>query len=349
MRIVAGNIHNKLAEFAYLNLGADFTRPIQVYGIVNTRCNTRCRMCSYWRGTDHVEKPAAVWKRALSSLKSFSPFCHINFSGGEPLMKRDFFEILSHCRNIGISAGVTTNGLLLNDRIIARILDSRPFNVNVSIDSMDPQTNDSLRGAPGSLHKVLGNIENLQGAITRSRSEVRIVIKPTVSAANLGGLSRIVEYARQSGLTGVNFQPINDWSPECKDLIEVERDSLNATIERLIAMKRDGYPVMNAEGALREWITHFGFSENRRSALRCSVAMRNLLIEANGDIILCAFYSNTAIGNIEHNNVREAWYSAKARKLRKTLVRCKKLCTATCVAKRSLRDYARLLGQFGRS
>jgi sulfatase maturation enzyme AslB (radical SAM superfamily) len=40
---------NTFAESVYLSTGYDMTRPVTFYGLVNERCNIRCRYCEYWR------------------------------------------------------------------------------------------------------------------------------------------------------------------------------------------------------------------------------------------------------------------------------------------------------------
>ena len=81
-----GNARNKVAESLYLRTGLDTTLPIQIYGLVNRKCNARYTMCESWKKDKEAELPASVWIRLLKSLKSFSKGFHINFSGGEPLL-----------------------------------------------------------------------------------------------------------------------------------------------------------------------------------------------------------------------------------------------------------------------
>ena len=91
------------------------------------------------------ELPAAVWTAFLKELKDFSGTFSINFSGGEPLLQTDLFEILEFCQRERIIAGIITNGLLLNGTNAKRLIDCGVFNINVSIDSMSDDVHDAMK------------------------------------------------------------------------------------------------------------------------------------------------------------------------------------------------------------
>jgi MoaA/NifB/PqqE/SkfB family radical SAM enzyme len=93
--------------------------------------------------------PAEQWIAALSDLKRFLGTYHINFSGGEPLLRKDLFEILGFCRDSGICAGLTTSGAILRDRQARQLAEARPFNLNISLDGASAATHDVQRGVRG--------------------------------------------------------------------------------------------------------------------------------------------------------------------------------------------------------
>jgi MoaA/NifB/PqqE/SkfB family radical SAM enzyme len=102
-------------------------------------------------------------------------------------------------------------------------------------------------------------------------------------------------------------------------------------------MKKEGYNILNSEASIRQWLPHFNEEIPERNS-PCAVALRNLNIISNGDVSMCGF-RESKIGNIKNDDFREMWHSERTQKLRKALVNCKKLCTATCVIKRSWKDY----------
>src|SRR5262245_1365075 len=85
---------NHLAEELYLKTGIDHTKPTTFYGLVNERCNVKCRFCEYWRLESYKdEMTIEEWQRALSSVKHFVGEFSISFSGGEPFIKNGFVDL----------------------------------------------------------------------------------------------------------------------------------------------------------------------------------------------------------------------------------------------------------------
>ena len=277
VKVALSNARNKFAEKLYIKWGIDMTRPIQIYGIINNTCNARCSMCDSWRKPKFIELPASDWIRALQSLKETSGTFHINFSGGEPLLKRDFFDILEFCAKEKIMTGFTTNGFLQNERKIDRILSLNVANINISVDSMDEKIHDAMRGIPGLLSKVKKNIEYLVSEKNRLKKNIQIILKPTVGSFNMSGLDKIVKYAMDMKLTGVNFQPIFKWTKEAEEMFKVDRKELSDTIDKLVEMKREGSNILNSIESIREWRNHFDEVIPKQNS-PCPVALRNLTI-----------------------------------------------------------------------
>jgi len=344
MRLAAANVRSKLAEGLFLRTRLDLTRPVMVYATVTTRCNARCLMCDYWRWGQTPELPAAAWVRAMKSLRRFSGGFHVQFGSAEPLLKADLFDILGACGRMGATAGITTNGLLLNERNVDRILESRLFNVNVSIDSLEESVHDRIRGVPGILARAREGIDLLMRRKAACRSPLRVVLKPIVCAQNVRSLDALVLFARDRGLTGVNFQPINVWTEEARPMFDLSIADLEAGIERLVRMRKEGYPIMNSESAMRVWVDHF---RSRQAGLEgpCTAVLRNLNILANGDVVVCTF-RQSRVGNIAEAGVDRLWRSGPARTLRAELARCRRVCTLTCVEKRRWRDYLTWFSRF---
>src|SRR5579863_5943785 len=146
---------NAVAEEMYIQLGVDMTRPVSFYGLVNQRCNVKCRYCEYWRMPEYDEElTIPQWQTALLSIKEFVGEFSINFSGGEPFIKPGFLDLFAWCHPNGIKAGVTTNGSALTEANARKVVSARPFNVNISLDAPKAEIHDYLRGAPGLFEKL---------------------------------------------------------------------------------------------------------------------------------------------------------------------------------------------------
>ncbi len=99
LKVACNNIRNELAQWFDYYTGINYTRPTQIYGLLNTRCNVKCIMCDSWSQNENIELPPEVWIKALLSLKKLAGNYFINFSGGEPLLYKGLYEILKVCKH----------------------------------------------------------------------------------------------------------------------------------------------------------------------------------------------------------------------------------------------------------
>lgn len=337
-RLVAANVRSKLAEQLYLATGIDATRPVQIYATLTNRCNARCLMCMLWRKPAGVELPAATWVRGLRSLRRLAGSFHVQFCAAEPLLKEDLFEILAGCRAMGVSYGITTNGYLLDEATIDQLLAVRIFNVNVSIDSMDPAIHDRIRGLPGLLKTTRRNVETL---LARSNESVRVILRPTLMKDNLDSIHEVVAYAQAIGAAGVNIQPMMKWSPESEVLFAVDPARLEQTLDRLIEMRHNGAPILNSPQAMRLWKEHFAGTLTQKTGGRYTAHLRSLAIDADGTLSASQI-TPSVIGNLASQDPAAVWTSPQARQLRCELLHSARPGVATSAEKRTWQDYFRL-------
>lgn len=346
-KVSYGTLKNIIAEKIYSAASIDLTKPTQVYAIINRHCIARCRMCNSWKEVDTVELDAKIWIKFLSSLQSFNPFFNINFTGGEPLYKRDFIDILEFCSSAGIMAGFTTNGKLLTRTVSERLMKMELFNIHLSIDSLRPEVHDKARGVPGMLHSELENLAYLLEQKAAQKNRTPIFIKTNVFNENLDDLEGLVDYCQQNHIQGILFQPILKWTDGAKEMFVVDQAKLDRTIRRIILLKQEGYPILDSEGQIRAWKDHFNDLVPARQGM-CKTVLRNLTIQPNGDMTLCGLVEST-IGNIQTDDIREVWHSARTREIRKRLVNCTGVCTTSNMVSRNFRDYLQILGRLVRN
>ena len=212
------HLRNDLMEELYLKTGIDKTKPIAIYGEINERCNYKCRYCGYWKMPNYKdEMTIEQWQKALLSLKAFIGSFHIQFSGGEPFIKKGFVDLLEFCHKNDIQWGATTNGSCLTKDVIKRVVAAQPFNINMSIDGHIAEIHNYARGVKGSLEKITKNLQNLIEERNAQGASFPIIIKPTVHSKNLHIISEIPQWIQEIGATAVNFQPVDCWSPEIYD------------------------------------------------------------------------------------------------------------------------------------
>lgn len=136
--------------------------PNRLYLDVTSLCNQRCLHCSVEAGE---ESPG------LLSLEEIFDVLHqartigigkVVFSGGEPLARKGIFEILEHCRGLGMEVTVLTNGSLINSAAVD-FFKAQVIHIKISLDGASEETHDYLRGKGAFSHlmKVLKLLERL--------------------------------------------------------------------------------------------------------------------------------------------------------------------------------------------
>lgn len=337
-RMGLNHSRNALAESLYINTGVDFTRPVTFHALVNERCNCKCRHCEYWRQAEYIpEMSIEEWQKTLLSIKEFAGRFSVNFSGGEPFIKKGFIDLLRFCRDNDILAGVTTNGALLNEKNVQALVAARPFNLNISLDSTDARVHDYVRGMNGLFERIVRGIGLLKAEQEKQGVTFPIIIKPTVMSANFRELPEIVRWAEKIGATAVNFQPLGRWTPETYDELWIEEKEMaefEKVIDQLVEMKRTGSPIMNSEEILRLMPASFREEKASPEHLPCRIGLHEFYIRPDGEVKLCFHFPS--IGNTTKESAREIWTGAKAKKIREATIKCDKLCLLTCLSQKSL-------------
>jgi len=126
-----------------LNLGL----PISVHLDITYRCNERCVHC-YLDHDDHGEMTTAEIVDVLEQLADAGVF-FISLSGGEVLMRRDFFEIVERARQLLFNVKVKTNGVMIHEKEAARLRSSasnKYRSVSTRIDPKFTTPSQSCRG-----------------------------------------------------------------------------------------------------------------------------------------------------------------------------------------------------------
>ncbi|MEQ8162223.1 MAG: radical SAM protein, partial [Smithellaceae bacterium] len=130
-----------------LQFSAD-KKPVVVWNMTR-RCNLKCIHCySNSADIDYADELTTdEGKELITDLAAFgSPV--ILFSGGEPLMRRDLFELARYATEKGMRAVISTNGTLITNEVAAKLKEIGLSYVGVSLDGLE-KTHDRFRGKKG--------------------------------------------------------------------------------------------------------------------------------------------------------------------------------------------------------
>lgn len=179
------------------------SRPVSISIETSALCNLKCVMCP--RTGPTWDRDGFIGEDILAKIEGFLPFAlHLQLHGvGEPLLSPAFWRMLDLIRNHGIAfSEVNSNGLLLDDNRIERLVDSDLSLINISLDAATPETYRRIRG--GDFAKVLDNIRRLRSRRDgHGRRLPKIVINMTLMVENIKELPAFVDLACDLDIDGV--------------------------------------------------------------------------------------------------------------------------------------------------
>lgn len=132
---------------------------------ITAKCNALCDHCgsrcdAY--GEELLKKEDIL--RLFDDVRDhFGTGTMINITGGEPLLRKDLFEIMSYAHELGFDWGMVTNGTLITDEVIEKMKASGMRTITVSIDGLK-ETHESVRHLPGSFDRIIANLKKLAAA-----------------------------------------------------------------------------------------------------------------------------------------------------------------------------------------
>ena len=120
--------------------------PICLTWELTYACNLACVHCLSSSGQrDPRELSTAEAKRVLDELHDLQVF-YINIGGGEPMIRRDFFELVDYSIDRGIGVKFSTNGAFIDAEKARRLAAMDYLDIQISLDGIDAGTNDAVRG-----------------------------------------------------------------------------------------------------------------------------------------------------------------------------------------------------------
>ncbi|MCL4498892.1 MAG: radical SAM protein [Chloroflexi bacterium] len=358
--VALGHAKESLLQNVALRSGWEIAKPTTVGLLITYRCQMRCKQCDIWTWSDRRDELSTEqWKAILRDLRRWLGPCHVQFGGGEPFLRQDLVELFSYASSLGIVPGTTTNAIAISSAKTRELMDCGLFNMNVSMDAIQPDKYEYLRGVPGAFGKLMSTIEELKARQRESNSRLRIIVKTTIMGYNLDQIVPLLDWVEQQGLLGIRLQLLDQnlgeerdphWYQK-SDLWVKEPAALDAVIDAILERKGRGAPVLNTEAYLH--LARQYYRDPSSIGIvggRCAVGWSAFNVNANGDVQLC--YDMPSIGNLTRSTAAEIWHSPQARERRAQIARCRQSCIQLCRVQRSLAEnvelFCRLVGIKGK-
>jgi Fe-coproporphyrin III synthase len=172
--------------------------PVVVWNSTRT-CNLKCVHC-YMDSDSHKYQGELTTEEAKKFIDDLAEFRVpvLLFSGGEPLIRPDFFELAEYTVSKGIRPTLSTNGTLITREVAQRIKDIGVGYVGISLDGLK-EVNDKFRGREGAFQAAMEGIQNCVAV------GQRVGLRFTINSHNLAELDNIFDFIEEKNIDRVCF------------------------------------------------------------------------------------------------------------------------------------------------
>ena len=219
-------------------------RPVVVWNVTQ-RCNLNCIHC-YSRSDDSTpekrnteELNTQEAKAMIRDLAEFgSPV--LLFSGGEPLMRPDLFELIKYARELGMRAVLSSNGTLITREVAERLAEYGLSYVGISIDGLG-ETHNRFRGSPDAYERALEGLEHCRSA------GIKVGLRFTMTKSNRAEIPAIFQLLEERSIPRICFYHLV-YSGRASDLVteglshEETRETIDLIIDRTRRLHERGKP-----------------------------------------------------------------------------------------------------------
>src|SRR3972149_116024 len=219
-------------------------RPVVVWS-VSRRCNLNCVHC--YTDSHNEDYPGELTNsEARTMIKIWSDFKipALLLSGGEPLMRKDLFELADYARGLNMRLTLSTNGTLIDQKMAKRIKETGFSYVGISFDGIG-EVNDKFRGMEGAFDLALRGVKNCMEV------DQKVGLRLTLTRRNYEDLHNIFDFIEKEGIQRACFYHLvyaGRGSDLRKDDLshEESRKAIDIILERTIIKRKIGVRVLAA-------------------------------------------------------------------------------------------------------
>lgn len=293
-------------------------RPSDVIWNITNRCNLLCDHC-YMAADAHTLPDELTDEETIALVEQMGErkLPALFLTGGEPMMRRNFWEILETARAHGIRVTVSTNCTLMTREAAKRLKADGVDWVATSLYGPD-EFHDAMVGVPGSRKRVVEAIKVLR------EEGVGVAIKTAISAATWPYVNDLIQDARDLDCGLIYFCDLitagrSEDEDDGRITPEQWRELADYVIEDLVAEKETGVRGLEwdigampsfipyvAERLLERGIDVSNGLERLKIVSACPVGKGHMNINSEGGIMPCQFAQDWTIGNVRDMSLQDA-------------------------------------------
>jgi radical SAM protein with 4Fe4S-binding SPASM domain len=274
--------------------------PLTVHVDLTYRCNERCEHC-YLEHDDKGEMSYEEISRLFAQLADAGVF-FLTLSGGEPMIRRDFFDIVARARALLFNVKVKTNAVLIREAEARRLRALGVEQMQVSVYSHRAEIHDGITKLPGSLRRTIEGIRALRAA------GLKVAVSNVMMRSNLADRKGVADLARELGAT-------YSADPTVTPMLNGDRAVLDLRIpgHELPSLFRDKELVGDPDSFCAPPAP---VGDAERNALPCSAGNSSCYVSPYGDVFPCVQFPLPS-GNVRQQSFVDIWrHSPQLREVR---------------------------------
>lgn len=271
--------------------------PLHIMLELTNHCNLWCRHCYISDRPPKGELSLDEFKDILDQLAAEGAL-FLTFSGGEPLVRKDFFEIAAYAREKDFAFTLFTNGTLISPEVADRLQELCPQRAEISLLGGKASTHDGITQVKGSFDRAL------QGARLLIERGVQVQLKTTWMRENIEEADQILSLVDEMGASFRGASLVihrRDGSAETADL-RATPDQLRAMAQRSYDRNPDEKRIPPVPVPLTE--------EQKQSMSPCGAGQTSCRIDSYGNVYPCAAI-DIVLGSLREQEFATIWHSSE--------------------------------------
>ena len=285
-------------------------RPKLIAFEVTRRCRFSCRHCRAIAGPDHNEKNLTTeqCKRILKAVADFNK-CAIIITGGEPMERKDIYQLIEYGRDLDLKMVMATCGYLLDAESMTKLKAAGIEALSFSLDGASAESHDKFRDYKGAFDSVI------KAARTARSTGMPFQINTTISKRNADEFVGIAELAKRLGAHLFNpFILVPTGRADNLNDLVLDPVEYESVLNELLDMKLSSQIKLRVTcGPQLPRLVRQSGAEKRISDVNGCIGGRGFgFISYCGDVQTCGFL-NVSAGNLLENNYDfgEIWLKSK--------------------------------------
>ncbi|MFQ5799217.1 MAG: radical SAM protein [Bacteroidota bacterium] len=286
-------------------------KPYLISWNVTRRCNLNCAHCYMDAGMREVASESELTTsegfQLLDEIAELSPGAMLVLTGGEPLLRRDIFDLAQYGVRKKLMVVLGTNGYLVTEEVVKKLVDIGVRGLGISLDSSNPKEHDNFRGKDNSWQRAMGAMQ----ACRKWRLEFHV--QTSITSGNVSEIPYLIELSRHQGAKVFNlfFLVCTGRGQQVTDISPTQYEEVLS----LIVLSGGQYRDMMVRARCAPYISRIARQSGKgfplyQDYVGCIAGTNYCRITPEGQVTPCPYLPVVA-GNLREKSFFEIWHQSK--------------------------------------